>query len=122
MLSLGFKQSQGDPTLFIKYFASGGVITLLLYVDDIIVVGIDPKEKEALRKCPTKEFKIKDLGKLKYFLGIEVAWSKEGIFVSQHKYILDFLKETRKLGCKSIKTPIEANRKLGEALEDKGVD
>ena len=53
------------------------------------MTGNNSKEKEALRQCLAKEFQIKDLDKLKYFLGIEVAWSKEGIFVSQHKYILD---------------------------------
>ena len=50
------------------------------------------------------EFEKKELGKLKYFLGIEVARSKEGIFVSQQKYVLDLLKESGMLGCKSIDT------------------
>ena len=80
MLALGFKQSQEDHTLFIKHFDSLGVMALLVYVDDIIVTGNDPKEKEALWQCLAKEFEIKDLGKLKYFLGIEVAHSKEGVF------------------------------------------
>ena len=80
MLALGFKQSQEDHTLFIKHFDSGRVTTLLVYVDDIIMIRNDPKEKEALWQCLAKEFEIKDLGKLKYFLGIEVAHSKEGIF------------------------------------------
>ena len=47
---------------------------------------------------------------------------KRAFFVSQYKYILNLLKEARKLGCKLVETPIEANHKLGEALEDKGVD
>ncbi|KAK2973789.1 hypothetical protein RJ640_008194 [Escallonia rubra] len=63
--------------------ASGGVTALLVYVDDIIVTRNDSDEKEALHKYLAKEFKIKDLRKLKHFLGIEVARSKEGIFVSQ---------------------------------------
>ena len=49
MLSLGFKQSQGDHTLFIKHSDSGGVSTLQVYVDDIIMIGNDPKEKETLQ-------------------------------------------------------------------------
>ena len=58
------------------------------------------------------EFEIKDLGALKYFLGMEFAQSKEGIFVSQWKYVLDLLDETSMLGCKPMETPTEPNVKL----------
>ena len=44
-----------------------------MYVEDIIVIGNDEKEKNTLKQCLAKEFEIKDLGKFKYFLGIEVA-------------------------------------------------
>lgn len=61
---------------------------------------------------------------MKYFLGIEFARSKEGIFMNQQKYILDFLKETRLLGCKAAETPMESNLKLQpvetENMVDKG--
>ncbi|RDX87111.1 putative mitochondrial protein, partial [Mucuna pruriens] len=56
---------------------------------------------------------MKEIGKLKYFLGIEIAYSKQGIFISQRKYVLDLLKETRKLGCKTSRVPIEQNHKIG---------
>lgn len=46
----------------------------------------------------SEEFEIKELGMLKYFLGIEVAHSRKGIFISQQKYVLDLLTETQKLG------------------------
>ncbi|KAA0049782.1 putative mitochondrial protein [Cucumis melo var. makuwa] len=58
------------------------------------------------------EFEIKDLGNLKYFLPMEVARSKENIFVSQRKYTLDLLNETSMLGCRPADTPIEFNCKL----------
>ncbi|XP_006606754.1 uncharacterized mitochondrial protein AtMg00810-like [Glycine max] len=54
---------------------------------------------------------MKQLGDLKYFLGIKVARSKNGIFLSQRKYALDLLVETGMLGCKPIDTPIEQNHK-----------
>ena len=49
-----------------------------------------------------REFEIKGPSKLKYFLGIEVTRSQEGIFVSQQKDVLDLLKETGKLACKPV--------------------
>jgi hypothetical protein len=49
------------------------------------------KKVYMLKKYLAKEFKIKDLGRLCFFLGIEVAWSSKGIFISQRKYIIDFL-------------------------------
>ena len=61
---------------------------------------------------------MKDLGKLKYFLGIEVAYSRQGIFISQRKYILDILKETGKLGCKTTRVPIEQTHRIGNDEED----
>ena len=55
-----------------------------MYVDDIIVTRNDhEKEKNTLKHCLAKDFEIKDLGKLEHFLGIEVAWSKQVIFISQ---------------------------------------
>ena len=60
------------------------------------------------------EFEIKNLGNLKYFLGMEVARSKEGIFVSHRKYTLDLLTETGMLECHHVDTPIEFNCKLGK--------
>ena len=66
-----------------------------------MVIGDDLEEIE---KQLGNEFEIKYLGRLKYFLGIEVAHSKEEITISQHKCILDLLKEIRMLGCRP-KTP-----------------
>ncbi|XP_048613235.1 uncharacterized protein LOC106398795 [Brassica napus] len=66
-------------------------------------------------------FDIKDLGELKYFQGIEICRSKEGLFLSQRKYALDLLNEAWKLGAKVAKTPLEEGYKVlreGE-FEDK---
>ena len=65
--------------------------------------------KENLRR----EFEIKDLGQLRYFLRIEVVRSPRGIVLSQRKYVLDLLDETGMLGCRSTTIPIEQNHKLG---------
>jgi len=122
MTNLGYKQSQGDHTLFIKHSVSGGVTILLVYVDDIIVTGDDKEEQIILSQCLATNFEIKTLGRLKYFLGIEVAHSKKGIFISQQKYITDLLKETGKTACKPVSTPVDPNIKLGSAEEDNAVN
>ncbi|XP_016651026.1 PREDICTED: uncharacterized mitochondrial protein AtMg00810-like [Prunus mume] len=78
----------------------------------MIVTGDDKAEMQNLQKYLASEFEMKSLGDLKYFLGIEVSKSKHGIFLSQRKYILDLLAETRILDCKPIDTPSEQNHKL----------
>ena len=68
----------------------------------------------------TIEFGIKDLGNLKYFLGMEFARSKEGIVVNQRKYVIDLLlEEIGMLGCKPVKNPMELNAKLQPASTEK---
>nr|KYP62611.1 Retrovirus-related Pol polyprotein from transposon TNT 1-94 [Cajanus cajan] len=113
MVSLGYRQSQRDHTLFIKHFSIGKLTLLLVYVDDMIIAGDDETKNLALKDKLATQFEMKDLGKLKYFLGIEVAYSKNGIFISQRKYVLDLLKETGKLGCKTSTVPIEQNYRIG---------
>ena len=82
-----------------------------MYVDDIILTDNDLKEMERLKGIMAREFEIKDLRPLRYFLRMEVAMSKKGIAVSQRKYTLDLLKETSMLNCKSIDTPMDQNKK-----------
>jgi len=69
-----------------------------------------------------KHFLIKDLGELKYFLGIEFSHSKRGIFMSQRKYALDILQDTWLSSVKPEKFPMKQNLKLtnedGEILHD----
>ncbi|RVW33887.1 Retrovirus-related Pol polyprotein from transposon RE1 [Vitis vinifera] len=113
VLKLGYKQGQADHTLFVKKSHAGKLAILIVYVDDIILSGNDMGELQNLKKYLSEEFEVKDLGNLKYFLGMEVARSRKGIVVSQRKYILDLLKETGMLGCKPIDTPMDSQKKLG---------
>ena len=59
---------------------------------------------------------------MKYFLEIEVAHSKLGIFISQQKYVTNLLKETGKTAYKPASTPIDPNLRLGKAEEDASID
>ena len=75
-----------------------------------------------MSQCLAKEFEIKALGRLEYFLGIEVAHSRLKIFIFQQKYVTDLLKETGKTARKPASTPMDPNLKLGKAKEDAPVD
>jgi len=65
----------------------------------MVIVGDDTQEIIKLKGQLQAKFKVKDLGRLQYFLGMEIAGSKKGIFISQRKYTLDLLKEIGKVGC-----------------------
>ncbi|XP_071740533.1 uncharacterized protein [Rutidosis leptorrhynchoides] len=93
MENYGFKQSNSDHTLFLKQ-RNNLITCLIIYVDDMIITGNDQEEISKLKTNLFKEFEMKDLGGLKYFLGIEVLRSRQGIFICQKKYILDLLAET----------------------------
>lgn len=85
---------------------------LVIYVDDMVITRNDTQEIEELEKCLFREFEMKDLGNLKYFLGIEVLRFKVGIFINQRKYILDLLAETGMIDCKPVETPMVTNHGL----------
>nr|AFP55546.1 gag-pol polyprotein [Rosa rugosa] len=116
MKKIGYRQSNSDHTLFLKH-RCGKVTALIIYVDDMVVTGDDIEEIQRLQGQLSSEFEMKDLGNLKYFLGIEVARGKDCIVLSQRKYVLDLLAETGMLDCKPVATPIEQNHQLAEYLD-----
>lgn len=86
MLKSRYRQAQTDHTLFIK--KEGPKLTaLIVYVDDIVVLGNNEVEVAQLKGSLAREFEIKDLGSLRYSLGIETAKAKQGISLSQRKYM-----------------------------------
>ena len=111
MRSFGYYQSNSDHTLFLKK-QHGKITALIVYVDDMVVTGNDPNERKALQSYLSSKFEMKDLGHLKYFLGIEVSRCDKGIFLSQRKYALDLLQETGMLTCQPANTPVDEGLKL----------
>ncbi|KAG7536929.1 GAG-pre-integrase domain [Arabidopsis suecica] len=116
LLGRGFKKSEADHTLF-TLPSQEGIVVILVYVDDIIISGNDKVGIQDTKDFLKSTFDIKDLGELKYFLGIEVCRSKEGLFLSQRKYTLDLLSQVGKLGAKPAKTPLEDDYKASRKGE-----
>ena len=110
---IGFKQSKADYSLFTRKF-DNSFIALFVYVDDILIASNNVREVEALKVSLDKHFKLKDLGGLKYFLGLEIDRSEKGISLCQRKYALEILNDAGLLACKPSKIPMEQNLKLSK--------
>jgi hypothetical protein len=121
LLDLKFIQSKVDYTLFTQHQDSS-FIALLVYVDDIVLASNDEVAVSQLIFVLNDRFKLKDLGPLKFFLGLEIARSKAGISLTQRKYALEILEDTGFLASKPAKFPMEPNAKLsttsGSLLDD----
>jgi hypothetical protein len=113
MHSAGFIQSRADYSLFTRKQGMSFTV-LLIYVDDILITGNDLVNIAATKQFLHKHFHIKDLGDLKYFLGIEVSTSKNGIFISQRKYALEVIEDAGLSGAAPINTPMERGLKLSD--------
>ena len=81
MKTEGYAHNNGDSSLFFCH-SPFGVSILVVYVDDILITWSDANETRHLSAALAREFEIKALGPLRYFLGLEVAYSSSGIFVS----------------------------------------
>ncbi|XP_048424263.1 uncharacterized protein LOC125469991 [Pyrus x bretschneideri] len=117
----GFQQSRSDYSLFVRN-RQGNFLVLLVYVDDVILARNNLEDIENTKLFLANQFKLKDLGQLKYFLSIKVARSRHGISLSQCKYALEILDDAGFLGVKPSRFPMEQNLSLtqfnGRLLDD----
>ncbi|CAM8905397.1 unnamed protein product [Rhodiola kirilowii] len=111
LLAYGFIQSLNDYSLF-TFCKNGVFLVLLVYVDDVIITGTSLKAIDEVKEYIHSCFKIKDLGPLRFFVGLEVARSKTGIFINQRKYALELLEEAGLLGCKPATMPMDSKHSV----------
>ena len=111
---IGFNQTYSDPCVYVN--KDTGVI-IAMWVDDLIIFGKDMASIQALKAALNKEYEMKDLGELKYFLGIQVHRSKEQkvIHISQSGYIGIILERYNMQDSNSVRIPLSQGTKLTRA-------
>jgi hypothetical protein len=119
-IGLGFTKNEVDANLY-QIVVEGKLLIIVLYVDDLILTG----DEQLIRSCKedlAKEFEMKDLGLLHYFLGLEI-WQRDGeIFVSQGMYTREILGKFHMEGCKPMDTPLPGNWRKEDATSREVVD
>ena len=115
-------RSTTDHYVFYHHSSTRQCIDLVVSVDDIVITSSNQDSIQKLKQHLFSHFQTKDLRKLKYFLGIEVAHSNFRVIISQRKYVFDILTDTGMLDCKPVDTPMDLNVKLvlgkGELLRE----
>jgi hypothetical protein len=108
LLSKDFKIEKVDTTLFTKRIGKG-LFVCQIYVHDIIFGSTNELFCEEFGKMMSKEFEISMIGELSFFLCLQIKQLKDGIFVSQTKYLKDMLKKFGLEDVKPIKTSMATN-------------
>lgn len=111
LLGHEFTQCHRDQSFFIKYTA-GKCCIILVYVDNLLVNRDDETTILAMKVHIHKAFTIKDLGKLRYFLGIEIGRGVKGTLINQRKYCLDIIKDVGMEHCSPVGFPFLKGNKI----------
>ncbi|RDX88499.1 hypothetical protein CR513_29897, partial [Mucuna pruriens] len=118
----GFQECSSEQTLFIKRSAGENILIVSIYVDDLIYIGNDMSMMIKFKKSMMQDFDMTDLGKMRFFLGIEVLQKPGGIFVCQQKYANDVLKKFAMSESKPVKSPIVPGSKINRDVDGVIVD
>lgn len=111
----GFIQSKSDYSVFTKV-NKGTIIILLVYVDDILITSNNVDAVKTFKHFLDNKFKLKDLGTLKYFLGLEVARTERGICLCQRKLTQKLLSDKGLLASKPPNVPMEQSARFSNSM------
>lgn len=118
---LGFKRCSKEPSLYRKE-EKKGVLIVVVYVDDLLVTCSSYQTILDFKKEMSVKFEISDLGKLTYYLGIEVGQHEEGILLRQDRYAVKILEEAGMDACNLTSIPMDVNLKLSKSTQEKGIN
>lgn len=111
LLSIGFKKSLSEATLYVKH-QSNEVLMISLYVDDLLVTGNNAGMIQEFKQEMMKVFEMTDLGLMTFFLGLEIKQAEYEVFICQKKYVKEILKKFKFQECKEVSTPMNQKEKL----------
>ncbi|GJT40833.1 ribonuclease H-like domain-containing protein [Tanacetum coccineum] len=121
LLSNGFQRGQIDQTLFIKS-QKGHILLVQIYVDDIIFGSTKKELCDEFEKLMKDKFQMSSMGELTFFLGLQVQQKKNGIFISQDKYVHEILRKFNYSDVKSASTPTDLEKPLVKDADADDVD
>ncbi|GJR01796.1 retrovirus-related pol polyprotein from transposon TNT 1-94 [Tanacetum coccineum] len=121
LLSQGFSKGTVDPTLFIKRDRKD-IFIVQIYVDDIIFASTTTELYDQFFEIMFSKFKMSMMGKISFFLGLQISQSPRGIFLNQSKYALESLKKYGMESSDPVDTPMVEKSKLDEDLQGKAID
>nr|GEX49874.1 hypothetical protein [Tanacetum cinerariifolium] len=121
LISQYFSKGSVDPTLFIRRNGNN-LLLVQIYVDDIIFAASTPELCDLFAKIMCSKFKMSMMGKISFFLGLQISQSPKGIFINQSKYALESLKKYDFESCDLVDTLMVEKSKLDEDKEGKAVD
>nr|GEX26237.1 hypothetical protein [Tanacetum cinerariifolium] len=121
LISQDFSKGSMDPTLFIRRDIKE-LLLVQIYVDDIIFAASTPEFCDVYAKIMCLKFKMSMMGKISFFLGLQISQSPRGIFINQSKYALESLKKYGFESCDPVDTPMVEKSKLVEDKEGNAVD
>lgn len=110
----GFKRSESEHTLFVKEEKQGQILIVSLYVDDLIFTGNCERLMNDFKESMKKKFDMTDLGKMRYFLGVEVLQREEGIYICQRKFAKEVLERFEMSMSNGVHNPIVPGVKLSK--------
>ena len=109
---LGFRESGADPCVFTHENERKKLEIIAVYVDDLILIAETLEEIQQMKRCLSDTFKMKDMGKLQYCLGINFELNEKGISLSQKQYLLRLLEKYGLPEANTVTTPMDPNVKL----------
>ena len=121
LISQGFSKGKVDPTLFVRREGKD-IILVQIYVDDIIFASTTTELCDHFSAVMSSKFKMSMMGKISFFLGLQISQSPRGIFINQSKYALESLKKYGMESSDPVDTPMVEKSKLDEDSLGKAVD